>query len=69
MAVGLGVAESCDIEMTDKKCKRLMLSSRDGLSLNPMKGIEGEFYRSNRKKDLLDVCLEILEERNEKSTW
>lgn len=36
-----------------------------GYDLNPMKGIEGQFYTDNRLSDLHELCREIINER----TW
>lgn len=47
--------------MTDEKCKTLIDSF--GINRNPMSGIEGEFYTSDRKNNLLQLCQEIIEEK------
>lgn len=39
--------------------------NRSGFTLNPMRGIVGEFYKENRKEDLIQICLEIIKERHE----
>jgi hypothetical protein len=35
-----------------------------GYDLNPMKGIDGDFYTINRLKDLHELCREIIKDRN-----
>lgn len=47
--------------MTDDKCREEIVTR--GHQLNPMKGIEGVFYRDDRKKDLHKLCIEVLKEK------
>lgn len=52
--------------MTDDRVRELMYelgASRQGFTLNPMKGTVGEFYRDNRAQDIHDLCEEILTDR------
>jgi hypothetical protein len=35
-----------------------------GYSINPMKGVQGNFYRKNRCQDLKNLCREILYNRD-----
>lgn len=48
--------------MTDARCRSLISDS--GKSLNPMSGIEGTFYTTNREADLMTLVREIVRERD-----
>ena len=59
-----------DVPLTDEDARAHLeflgryLKGKD-FSLNPMSGIEGDFYRDNRKDDILLLCRELLSARNE----
>ena len=62
-AVALGVPKANDIEtMTDQLCKEKI--REEGFDTNPMSGVLGEFYTTNRKKDIELVCWIILSEQS-----
>ena len=76
MAVGLGVPEKMaemNEELSDDAARAHLdflgkfLKGSD-FSLNPMSGIEGDFYRDNRKEDILYLCRELLKEREVESS-
>lgn len=49
--------------MTDDRCREEILARGHGL--NPMKGIQGNFYRDHRQEDLKQLCLTILKLKGE----
>jgi len=52
--------------MTNNLLKEI-IENDYGLSLNPMKGLKGEFYQRNRKEDIKKVCGDILDERKDEN--
>lgn len=68
LAVGLGVPKLInDSEMTNKKAAAVIaeigLKGISNFTLNPISGIKGDFYTTNRADDLYGVCVEIIKER------
>lgn len=61
MAVGLGVPELNETNMSDKRCKELIDACQ--VDRNCMSGIQGEYYTTNREQDLKKLIVEILYER------
>lgn len=57
LAVGMNLHNTVS-DPTDEKIKNEI--SKRFLPVNAIKGIAGEFYRENRKDDLLKVCKELL---------
>lgn len=51
------VENPSDAVIADELVKRFV-------PVNIVKGVKGEFYTKNRKKDLLNLCLGLIEEKN-----
>ena len=53
--------------MTDARARELMieLGTRQSASftINPMKGVQGEYYRDTRADDIEELCRELISER------
>lgn len=53
--------------MTDERAKRDIISigrcKHSGFTLNPISGVDGEFYTMDRKRDLVATCKEIIAAR------
>ena len=47
--------------MTNEKCKLAIEAC--GVSTNPLKGIVGKYYTTDREKDLIALVLVVLRER------
>ena len=71
MAHALEVPKTCYIEPKDDyEAQEIILSAGkslgyDFLDINRMKGVLGNFYRENRKEDMILIIHNILNERNE----
>lgn len=70
LAIGLNVHKSVSLinqQLTDEVAKEIIIKEGkkyDPLfSLNPLKGVEGDFFRENRQEDLIVLCKKIIEER------
>ena len=73
MAVAFGVPEKIaethpGMKMTDFHARRLLMFlgtdlKGDSFTLNPMSGVPGEYYTTNRKEDLLNLCRELIQEK------
>lgn len=50
-----------DEPMTDEKCKRMIMAC--GVSTNPLKGIVGTYYTTDRERDLIALVRAVLLER------
>jgi hypothetical protein len=56
------------VRFTDENARKFLISigktlKGDDFTLNPMKGVKGEFYKDNRKEDLLSLCEELIREK------
>lgn len=74
LAIGLDVprlVSKLEIEcLTDTIAKRVILrignEKHDDFTLNPLRGIEGQYFREQRREDLKNMCEIILAERESK---
>ena len=56
------------VKPTDENARKYLTSlgeklKGDSFTLNPMSGIEGNFYTTNRKEDLISLCKELIREK------
>jgi len=63
LAVGLGVSEA-EGPMTNDRCTKLIV--KQGANCNPLSGIKGLYYTTEREKDLRQLAAYIIQERQEK---
>lgn len=63
LAIGLNLDETMENPDHNKVYEKL---TSLGYKVNNTRGIEGEFYTSNRKEDLLKAAYEVLEEKTNK---
>jgi hypothetical protein len=56
---GLEPSQELVLDMIKKKCKT------QGIEFGTVKGIEGNFYKYNREKDIKELCWKIIQERKE----
>ena len=72
LAIGIGVPELVEARritnLTNETAKPLIqeigVSKLGKFSLNPLKGIKGDYFRGNRVADLVGMCNLIVLERN-----